>query len=479
MMETSTVAASRPARDWSKYQQAIFRDVADGKGHSVVVARAGSGKTTTLVQALRHVPPKKRVLMVAFNKSIERELSEKAPKGVEVRTLHGYGFALLRRTNSKVSVDENKVKALIEELLGPELDAERRDTLDRCVSLAKATLAKTEEDIRRLVDEFDLDVPAPEVTTFAQQVLALLDACAARRETVNFDDMLWLPIRRNLVPRKFDRVFVDETQDLNRCQAVLALRACADGGRICAVGDDRQAIYSWRGANPESVPRLIKALKANVLPLSVTYRCAKRIVEVAREVVPDLEAAPGAEQGTVSDVSEAELRREAKAGDFVLSRTNAPLVQLCLSFLADARPATIIGRDIGSKLATLVRRSDAKTIPELRRWIDDWVRSQEERLKQKGKDASAVRDEAECLHRLIGGSTSVSAVLARIEGLFSEEGDGARIVLATTHRAKGLERERVWVLKDTYKRNSVEEDNLWYVAVTRAKRDLRLVRSAA
>ncbi|WP_438023557.1 3'-5' exonuclease [Sorangium sp. So ce233] len=203
------------------------------------------------------------------------------------------------------------------------------------------------------------------------------------------------------------------------------------------------------------------------------------IVAVARDVVPDLEAAPGAEEGKVAKASEAELRREARAGDFVLSRANAPLVRLCLAFLAEGRPATIIGRDIGSKLATLVRKSEATTVPELRRWIDDWARSQEERLKRKGKDASAVRDEAECLHRLVGGSTSVSAVLARIERLFSDHSDGARIVLATTHKAKGLERERVWVLKDTYKRNSVEEDNLWYVAVTRAKRDLRLVRSAA
>jgi hypothetical protein len=276
-----------------------------------------------------------------------------------------------------------------------------------------------------------------------------------------------------------DRVFVDETQDLNRCQVELALRACAPGGRICAVGDDRQAIYAWRGADPEAVPRMIDRLDAKVLPLSVTYRCARQIVKVANEIVPDLEAAPGAAEGLVANATEDRLKREARPGDFILSRTNAPLVGLCLSFLAEGRPATVAGRDVGAGLTNLIRKSRARSVPELCAWVDDWAKQEAKRLEQKGKDRSGPKDKADCVRKLAEGARSVDEVLNTIQTLFSDKDDGSRIVLSTTHRAKGLERDRAWVLRDTYRRNSTEEENLWYVAVTRAKRELLLVQSAA
>jgi DNA helicase-2/ATP-dependent DNA helicase PcrA len=467
------------AISWSGYQRSIFRDVEVGDGHTVVLARAGSGKTTTILEALRHVPSGARVLMAAFNKSIERELAKKAPPRVEVRTLHGYGLSLVRGACGKAEIDEAKVPMLIEEKLGAGLPLQQRHALQRGVELAKATLAETAGEVRRLIDDFDLGVPDGKEGEFAEHVLDLLDACAANTQIVDFDDMIWLPIRLGLHPRTFDRVFVDETQDLNRCQVELALRACAPGGRICAVGDDRQAIYTWRGADPEAVPRMIERLDAKVLPLSVTYRCARAIVQVANEIVPDLEAAPGAAEGLVASTTEERLKREARPGDFILSRTNAPLVGLCLHFLAEGRPATVAGRDVGAGLTSLIRKSQARSVPELCGWVDDWAKQEAKRLEQKGKDRTGPKDKADCVRKLAEGARSVDEVLNTIQTLFSDKGDNSRIVLSTTHRAKGLERDRAWVLRDTYRRSSTEEENLWYVAVTRAKRELLLVQSAA
>ncbi|MCC6557281.1 MAG: UvrD-helicase domain-containing protein [Polyangiaceae bacterium] len=479
-MTTFADLASRPRTSWSRYQQAIFQDVAGGTGHTVVLARAGSGKTTTLVEALRHVPRKERVLMMAFNKSIERELKKQAPQGAEVRTFHGYGFALLGRAFGGVDVDENKVPALIEKTLG-HVSLEQRRALQRGVSLAKNTLAKTAKDVERLIDDFELDVPRGEEGGFAALVMELLDACAENPRVVDYDDMVWLPLRLGLRPRsQFGRIFVDETQDLNRAQVLLALRACSPEGRICAVGDDRQAIYSWRGADPEMIPRLIDKLRARVLPLSVSYRCARAIIALAQEIVPDIEAAPGAEKGDVRTVSEAELRRAVQPGDFVLGRVNAPLVGLCLSLLAEGRPATIMGRDIGTSLASLVRRSGTETTAELDAWLTEWAQSEATRLLLKGKDPSIPRDKAECVRRIAEGTRTTADVIGKIDALFNDTDDKKRIVLSSTHKAKGLERDRAWVLKDTYRRGlAVEEDNLWYVAVTRAKRELRLVEAAA
>lgn len=280
--------AARPVHNWSVHQEAIFRDAREGDGHTVVIARAGSGKTTTIVEALRHVPRGAGSLLVAFNKSIGRELSGKAPRGVEVRTLHSFGLKTITNALGKIEVDAQKVPKLIRKHLGDDLTAEQQHALCKGVELAKATLAQTEEDVRQLVDKFDLDVPEGEKQAFAELVLGLLDTCAEQSACVNYDDMVWLPVRLGLHPRRFDRVFVDEMQDLNRGQVELALMASRRGGRICAVGDDRQAIYSWRSAEPEGIPRLIGRLDAKVLHLSATYRCARRIVALAREIVPDL-----------------------------------------------------------------------------------------------------------------------------------------------------------------------------------------------
>ena len=467
--------AGRPARVWSPLQTAVFDDVEAGPKHTVVVARAGSGKTSTIVESLGRVPRGASVLMVAFNKVIERELAARAPRGVDVRTLHAFGLRIITTALGRVEIDDRKPDRLLAERLGDRATKEQRTALKKATSLAKATLATDAAAVRRLVDAFDIDVAAGDEDAFADLVLELLDDAARDTRTVDYDDMVWLPVRLGLRARLYDRVFVDETQDLNACQLALTRSACRPGGRICAVGDDRQAIYAWRGADPDAVPRMVRELDATVLPLSVTYRCARRIVDVAKRVVPDLEAAPGAEEGVVDSASSAQMKRDVGPGDFILSRTNAPLVGACLEFLAEGRPASVAGRDIGAGLESLVRQSRATTVAELVVWVGRWAAAEAARLLQRERDPSIAYDKAECLERLAAGARSLDDVRARLASLFSDGDDRSRIVLSTTHKAKGLERDRVWVLASTYRRASLEEDNLWYVAVTRARSDLRLV----
>jgi superfamily I DNA/RNA helicase len=82
-------------RTWSPYQLAIFANVATGTGHTVVNAVAGSGKTTSLEEAINHVPRGCSTLFVAFNKSIADELARRmAGKPVAVSTLHSYGLVI-------------------------------------------------------------------------------------------------------------------------------------------------------------------------------------------------------------------------------------------------------------------------------------------------------------------------------------------------------------------------------------------------
>lgn len=472
--------------NWSPYQQAIFAEVRDGKGHLVINALAGSGKTTTIVESLKYIPYGRSSLFCAFNKAIAEALKAKVRDegimGVEVSTLHSYGLRAVTRAHGKLKIDARRADDFIVALVGDMNNYDYRRDIARAVSWAKGSLLSTAEQIEELFDSetLQLDVPEEQRAEFVSVVLRVLERCKSTEDgRLDFDDMIWLPVVLGLRTFQYDMVFVDERQDLNACQIDLVLKAVKPTGRVIAVGDKHQAIYAFRGAATDACERMQNALNAAELPLSVTYRCARSIVELARATVEELEAAPGAAEGYVSDGPDATpdaMMKGAKPGDFILSRTNAPLVSLCFKFVGEGKRAHIQGRDIGTGLAAFVKKTGARDVAEFRKCVEDWRDAECRRLIAKHKDTQATEDKAECLMTLSEVARSIPDILANIEHLFGDNNDGDRIVLSTTHKAKGLERDRVWLLADTYRnRPAQEEDNLWYVAVTRAKNDLRLV----
>ena len=255
------------------------------------------------------------------------------------------------------------------------------------------------------------------------------------------------------------------------------LRAVKADGRILAVGDPRQAIYRFRGADENAFSNVQERLSATRLPLSVCYRCCKAVIREAQELVPHIEAAPDAEEGEVLRTSYAQMKKDAKAGDFILSRTNAPLISLCMAFLKEGRRANIQGRDVGASLAAFVKKSKAKTVEALRSYVEEWASKECARLAAKRRDTQAIEDRAACILALSEGASSVEDVVANIQSLFADKDEQAIITLSSTHKAKGLERDRVWVLRATYlRRDESEERNLLYVAQTRARKTLVLVK---
>lgn len=466
---------------WSPYQQAIFREVADGHGHLVVNALAGSGKTTTILESLKHVTHGKSSLFCAFNKSIADTLKAKVRDGgvmgVEVSTLHSYGLRAVTKAHGRLKIEAKRVDNFLVDTIGDVNNWDYRRDVARAVEWAKGSLLSERDQILDLIDSLQLDIEEDDRPAFASLVLKVLEHSKdASDGCIDFNDMIWLPVVLNLNVYQHDMVFVDETQDLNPCQIELVLKAVKPSGRIVAVGDPHQAIYGFRGAASGAFERVRDTLGAKELPLSVTYRCAVSIVDLARATVEHLEAAPGAIEGSVSESNEGELTREAAPGDFVLSRTNAPLVSLCFGFLRQGKRAHIQGRDIGAGLTSFVKKTRAKSVSQFRECVENWRDAECRRLAAKHKDTQAAEDKADCLMTLSEDAETIADILNAIERLFADNNDEERIVLSTTHKAKGLERERVWLLADTYRnRPGQEEDNLWYVAVTRAKSDLRLV----
>lgn len=478
--KTDTIVdRTRKVCDWSGYQKDIFNEVEKGTGNLVINAVPGSGKTTTIVEALYYTPEDSATIFLAFNKSIQTELANKVPERVECKTLHGLGFAALRQAFGKINVDNDKVCRAIVGLRGeaPET-SDVRENLRKAVSLCKGYMADQHNDIEDVMDRHGIEAgdDENERSQFISDIQKVLELSVSQYKMIDFDDMIYLPNRLNIVTPKYNRIFVDETQDLNNAQVELVMKMCSADSRMAFVGDRFQAIYGFRGAMSDAIDRIIDRTSAKTLPLSVSYRCAKRIVELAREVQPDIEASPTAPDGIIEEATKENMLEKASPGDFIISRTNAPLVPLCLAFLKEGKRANIQGRDMGKSLSYMIKRSGEDSVPGFLNWLENWKTIEVDRLSAKNKDYSYVLDRYECMLSFSEGATTLNQVKSNIEKIFDDADDSSRIMLGTAHKFKGLERDKVWLLKQTFKPGRTqEESNIWYVALTRAKTHLCLV----
>lgn len=453
----------------NKYQVEIFRSVKEDSDRISVQARAGTGKTTTIVEALKRLPKgRKRVLLCAFNKHIQRDLEEKVPKKISVRTLHALGLKALNKS-MEVTVDKDRTLRLIRQIYpGMKFAAPVKDLIGR----AKNLLIDDYEGLLNLAYHLGNQTPVADAKT----AHLVMTESLKTPSVIDFDDMLYLPHKLALRPPRFDLIFVDEAQDLNPAQKALVGTALRPGGRLVAVGDDRQAIYGWRGADTTFLLNGGGSIK----PLPITYRCPRLVVDQARRVVPEYEAADFAEDGVVDVKRKQEMLETAKAGDFILSRTNAPLLPTCLKLLAMEKPATILGRDVAVRIEQLIRKSKLSAtapVKDMQQWLEMYLRAERERLMPDYEETYQERvDIAMCVRALLEGESTLGNVKRKLERIFKERDSKDQIVCSTVHKAKGLERDRVWMLDWTFHpERGGEEENIWYVAVTRSGRELYFV----
>lgn len=494
----------------------------DVNGHLVVRARAGTGKTTTISYGVT-LAPKEPTLICAFSKDIATELdrrfAKKDPSGnpiydkqakryvsayphVDARTLHSVGYECVRRFRDRIRVEFNS---------------------DRADALANAVCGKTAPDaIKRLVSKLHTKGReiAPHATRMGELTAIAItfecepdemwsgqgfDAAYVERkaleamelasnvksgDTIDGSDMIFLPVRNGWLTRKYKLVVVDEGQDMTTAQLEIAQGVLLPGGRMCIVGDNRQAIFGFRGADSGSLDRLKGELGAAELGLTTTYRCGKAIVAVAKDIVPDFEAGENNPEGEVLDLELNKLVATAGPGDFILSRVNAPLVGTAMQLLRAGKRARVAGRDIGKGLVTLIRKLKGHDIADLLEKLEKWASKESDKYTKQldaatnGRKSAiqakieAIWDQNEMLTSLVEGAEDVEEVENRIEALFVDKdglGDKGLITLSSIHKAKGLEAKRVFVLTSTLRSNSEEELNLQYVAFTRAINTLVMV----
>ena len=493
----------------SKQQIRFFNWIEEESGNCILEAVAGAGKTTTLLHGCTRMNG--TVWIGVFNKKLADEIkmkltSDDDPFGseshVHTSTFHAAGFAALRRTG-KYRVEADKCATIAKRLidLREGIDQLQNQSLRmssslalRLVSLAKNRLLSP-DDTDAWIDLYrhhDLQSPVPDlVIGFAQDILR---ESLHTRGVIDFDDMIYLPVILDLRCRQYDWVLVDEAQDTNPARRALAGKMLKPSGRFIAVGDPRQAIYGFTGADNDALDQLRQAYMAITIPLSTTFRCPRKVVEYARSFGATLEAAEDAPEGIVDTMSEIDavdqldnMTSEERRNSVILCRTTRHLVRLCFRFIHTGIPARIEGRSIGQGLIKLATRWKITNLSDLSDRLEDYRSREVEKAIAAEQEAKAewIIDQVTTLQLLIeltnkNNGHTLSDLTDMIEDMF-EDGVSSKgmLTLCTVHRSKGLEWDTVYLLGRSQLMPSPwaqqewqidQENNLIYVAITRALR---------
>ena len=487
----------KPQFEDSIFQTAIFSEIQNIHRKNLLInAKAGSGKTTTIVRASNLIPATELTIFLAFNKSIVRELEPKLPSHVKVSTLHSWGFKEIAYKFGSVKVDESKVYKVIQKLIPTWGIAEEEissysNRVEKLVDMFRFALPQSREEVIELCEKHEIELLNGEIDRAKEVLIACRKAfneAPQGQKTIDYTDMIYIPATNTSMKlRKFKNVFIDECQDLNRAQhEMLAKLIDPNGGRLIAVGDPNQSIYGFAGADIESFNRLRTLMPNTIeLPLSFSYRCGTKIITHAQEIVSDILPSPTASAGEVRVGS----FKEIQDGDFVLCRNTRPLVSMCMKFISEGRKATIKGGDIGKNLINMVKKTKAKSQDAMFNSLEKDYKKLVEKTKviYPGKDAEKVStvvnmsDKIGTLRAIADQSKTKSTeeIITTITNIFSDD-NLKGIILSTMHKSKGLEADNVFIIEAQlcpafYAMQPwqlEQEYNLMYVARTRAKKKL-------
>lgn len=475
-------------------------------------ARAGTGKSATVLELTddyAQAYPNNEITLCAFGNKAAAELKEKLEKRghkdwrkVNASTIHSLGFGLVKFAFrlTRDSVDEHKVRNLID-AQNADVYREYGALIGQLVHFAKIEGFGFFPDSQvgdatawyRIADHYDIN--GFEETNRLDEVVAaaqtIYNLSLAQTTVVDFDDMILFPLVKNLrVKFQKDALVVDEAQDTGRARQALILKFVKRGGILIVVGDDRQGIFGFAGAQSDALEQLIEGLQMQVLPLTVSWRCPRAVIREAQRYVPDIEAAPDAAEGEV--IALPEMPEEVRPTDAILCRNTAPLVEQAYKLLRRGVACKVEGREIGTGLLKMVNRWKVSTIDAFLRKLEEYKEREVQKAIAKRKEAKAaeVTDRCETLKHLCNvclerNQPSLAAVRELIDSMFADDVTKLGVTtLCTYHRSKGREWQRVFLMQHSSRCPSPwakqewqkhQEENLAYVAITRAQATLAYV----
>lgn len=477
----------------SKYQEAVYNEIKNGKANILINAVAGSGKTTTILNAMDFIPPNQKVLFLAFNKTVAEELSERInSKSVEVSTFHSVCFKALI-LGKKRKVNGKKLDSIINQMI--EDKAERHkyfSAIKKLVSVAKNEgvgylMENSSDTYNKLISKYSVVHPKAEcdLEVLVGYSMRVYNLSLEDSYNIDFDDMILFCLKESPKFKWYKYVFVDEAQDLNQVQIAL-LEKIKKNGRLVAVGDPNQAIYGFRGADNEAFWDLRSKYFCKILPLSVTYRCPKEIVQEAKDYVSNIESGIN-RVGQVIEHQSFNKDIFSEKDSAILSRKTSKLISFAYSLMRHDVPCKILGKDLSVNIVKFIKGFKSSLVKDL---LEEMIKELE---KEENKDDANLHDKistVQVFYENLSKSVServapywpVAIFCSKIEEFFEQCKTG--IPLCTVHKAKGLEWDNVFILdRDDFMprwatgQQVQQEKNIVYVAITRAKSKLHYIDS--
>jgi hypothetical protein len=478
LLPTHVAAPAEQARVWSPYQLACFDAQEASPDNLLIEAVAGGAKTTTLVELSRRAGRKN--LQLAFNRNIADELRSRVGYNTEVRTLNSLGHMILMRKRPGAKLNQWKSLNWLRANMSQELFDAAGSTVARAISLAKANavgivFSPSENLFSAMIEDIAFDLDLDLVPALARITMRAFLELTSEANEFDFDDQLWVPIANNWTFPAYDTVYVDEAQDLNTIQHIMLRELQKRGARIVAVGDRRQAIYGWRGALSNSMDELKQQFSMEELPLSVTYRCALAITNLAQTIVPQITARDGAPAGELNYLEDYPKIDSYTNNDLIVCRNNAPIFGLALEFIKERRRCRVFSTFM-EEVEKFINGFKTETSQELLTKLDKWISVKRQKIHDP-MQLVALEDRYEVVSSFAREFKTTREILWQIRQLATST-SGPRI--STIHRAKGTESDRVFFLrpdlipnpKCTTEEQLIQEENLSYVAITRAKLSL-------
>jgi DNA helicase-2/ATP-dependent DNA helicase PcrA len=358
-------------------------------GPLLVLAGAGSGKTRVLTTRIanlidRHGVPPDRILAVTFTNKAAGEMKdrigrmlERDPSGLWIGTFHSLSARLLRReaellgfTRRFTIYDEDDRLGVIKRL-----QEQRGHSTKLFTPRGVAAIISAAKNRMQSPAELAATAPFDRFVQVAADVYGALGLALKAANAMDFDDLLLHPLslfdqhpdRLDAYRRKFQFILVDEFQDTNRAQYLLVKRLGAHGN-VCAVGDDDQSIYGWRGADVRNMRIFQEDFPGTrLVRLEENYRSTRVILDAANGVIAENRSRLGKTLRTVRQGGESvtllaaaderdeaewvvgELQRRAASGEWsheemaVLYRTNSQSRAFEEAFRRAGLPYRLVG----------------------------------------------------------------------------------------------------------------------------------------
>jgi DNA helicase II / ATP-dependent DNA helicase PcrA len=506
------------------------RAVETVRGPVCILAGAGSGKTTTITRrianqvAIGEFEPQE-ILAVTFTDKAATEMRQRLERlgvgGVSARTFHSAALRQLHRLGDPPDRIMAS-KALLLRQLGNTLPApyKFRPAGDLATEVEWAKNRRLTP-ATYLAEVGDHEPPIPPDLMF--RIFRGYEAEKADRGYVDFEDVLELTIRLfderpealAVVREHFSAFTVDEYQDVNLLQQTLLDRWLGERDELCAVGDDYQSIYAFTGATPDYLLGLPTRFgNTTVIRLEDNYRSSPEVLALANRIVPSLGGAEKILRATLSSgpepITQSFPNRESEVAFVVervlaLHREGVPLEQIAILARTNARladfeeplhdakipfqGASLLGREGARQLLRRLLRVDSTDVAATVRGYAKEAAWRERPPEKLGERELVRQSDLGRLVRLAedfdDGARTTRDFIADLEARFGSTGvDRRGVHLLTLHGAKGLEFEAVFIprleekelpIRQAKKPGEIaEERRLFYVGLTRAKRQLAL-----